>query len=162
MKTWLFCFLLSASSAAAQRPTAEAAKPAVSFWPLEARTGTVVFTAPPRSPNAPALRQAEHVRTWLTSTCGKDWSELQTATDSTQLYQGRLPGVHTGVVLNFALRLSRQPMGWQYHLFACQVSSPTKAGITHWLPLHRLLDDPDFRPDVRSFQQQLQQALPAL
>jgi len=30
------------------------------------------------------------------------------------------------------------------------------------LPLQRLLDDPDFRPDVASFQQQLQRALPKL
>jgi hypothetical protein len=102
------------------------------------------------------------VRAWLTSTCGKAWSELQTASDSTQLYQGRLQGVHAGVVLNFALRISRQPNGWQYRLFACQVSSPTNAGITHWLPLHRLLEDSDFRPDVRSFQQQLQRTLPGL
>jgi hypothetical protein len=158
---WLL-LLASAAPAAAQRPTAEAARPAVSFWPLDAQTGTVAFVAPTRQPTAPALRQAEHARAWLTSTCGKAWSELQTAADSTQLYQGRLQGIHPGVVLNFALRVNRQPAGWQYRLFACQVSSPTNAGITHWLPLHRLLKDSDFRPDVRSFQQQLQRALPGL
>jgi hypothetical protein len=38
---------------------------------------------------------------------------------------------HAGLVLNFALRVSRQYSGWQYRLFACQVSSPTNAGITH-------------------------------
>jgi hypothetical protein len=40
------------------------------------------------------------------STCGKPWSEVQAAADSTQLYQGWLQGVHAGVVLNFALRVS--------------------------------------------------------
>lgn len=165
MKAWGFYFLLlaHAAPAAAQRPTAEAARPAGGFWPLDARTGTVVFAAPVAHPTAPALTQAEHLRAWLTQTCGPAWSELQSgAADSAQLYQGQLRGVHAGVVLTFALRVSRQPTGWQYRLFACQVSSPTTAGITHWLPLHRLLEDADFRPDVRRFQQQLQRALPGL
>jgi hypothetical protein len=70
---------------------------------------------------------------------------------------------HAGVVLNFTPRVSHQSSGWQYQLFACQVSSPTNAGIMHWLLLlHRLLEDVDFLLDVRSFQQQLQRSLPGL
>lgn len=165
MKAWGFYFLLllaRAAPAAAQRPTAEAARPAGGFWPLDARTGTVVFAAPVAHPTASALAQAEHVRAWLPQVCGSAWSELASGADSTQLYQGQFRGMHAGVGLTFALRVNRRPMGWQYRLFACQVSSPTNAGITHWLPLHRLLDDADFRPDVRCFQQQLQRALPGL
>jgi hypothetical protein len=46
----------------------------------------------------------------------------------------------------------RQRAGWQYTLLAFQVRSPTgEPGLAHWLPLQRLLDDPDFRPDVASF-----------
>jgi hypothetical protein len=67
-----------------------------------------------------------------------------------------------GVGLRFAVRLSREPVGWQYRLFACEVRSPTGTEMVHWLPLHRLLDDPDFRPDVLRFQQQLQRALVGL
>lgn len=161
MKAWLCCFLLLAGPAAAQRPTAEAARPAVAFWQFDAPTGTVAFTAPTACPTATALQQAEHLRAWLTRTCST-WAELAADVDSTQHYRGQLAGVHAGVTLTFAVRVSRGPAGWQYRLFACQVSSPTGAGLVHWLPLHRLLDDPDFRPDVLSFQQQLRQALPRL
>lgn len=159
MKGWLLCFLLAAGSARAQRPTAEAGRTAASFWPLDARTGTVVFTAPTIRPAASALWQAEHVRSWLTLTCGTAWSELRAGADSAQLYQGQLRGVHAGVKLRFAVRLQREPTGWQYWLFAGEVRSPTGTEVVHWLPLHRLLDDPDFQPDIRHFQQQLQRTL---
>jgi hypothetical protein len=66
------------------------------------------------------------------------------------------------VALRFAVRLTRATSGWQYRLFASEVRSPTGTEVVHWLPLHRLLDDPDFRPDIQSFQQQLQLALPRL
>ena len=146
----------------AQRPTAEATHITTSFWPLDARTGTVAFTAPTAQPAASALWQAEHLRGWLRQTCGTAWGEWRVAADSAQLYQGQLPGVHAGVRLRFAVRLQRAPTGWQYRLFACEVRSPTGMEVVHWLPLHRLLDDPDFRPDISSFQQQLQRALPNL
>jgi hypothetical protein len=87
---------------------------------------------------------------------------VQTQTDSTQLYQGELAGVHAGVTLRFVMQLRRQPAGWQYRLLAFRVRSPTRSEVVHWLPLQRLLDDADFRPDVQHFQQQLQQALPSL
>jgi hypothetical protein len=110
----------------------------------------------------PALVQAEHLRAWLTSTCST-WSEQQAQADSTQLYHGQLRGVHAGVVLRFAVQVRRQQSSWQYMLLAFQVRSPTgEPDLVHWLPLQRLLDDPDFRPDVASFQQQLQRALPML
>lgn len=148
--------------ALAQRPTAERARPvASSFWPLDGPTGTVVFRGPTAQPLVPALRQAEHLRAWLRRTCSS-WTELQTQADSTQLYQGQLAGVHPGVALRFTLQLRRGPAGWQYQLLAFQVRSPTRSDSVHWLPLARLLDDPDFRPDVRRFQQQLQRALPGL
>ncbi len=159
---WCWLLLLVGLPAAAQRPTAEAASPGSSFWPLDARTGRVAFTAPTARPTASALWQAEHVRAWLTQACGTAWSELRVGADSAQLYQGQVPGVHAGVELRFDLRVSRQPTGWQYRLFACEVRSPTGAEVVHWLPLHRLLDDPDFRADVLRFQQQLQRALPGL
>ena len=162
MKGWLLWLVLAAGPVRAQRPTAEAVRAAVSFWPLDARTGTVAFTAPTARPAASALWQAEHVRSWLTQTCGTAWSELQASADSTHLYQGQLRGVHAGVGLRFAVRLPRPPTGWQYRLSACEVRSPTGADVAHWLPLHRLLDDVDFRSDVLSFQQQLQQALVGL
>lgn len=160
MKGWLLWFFLATGSVSAQRPTAEAAHEASGFWPLDARTGTVVFAAPTTQPAASALWQAEHLRSWLTQTCGTAWGELRVATDSVQLYQGQLRGIHTGVGLRFAVRLQREPTGWQYRLLACEVRSPTGTEVVHWLPLHRLLDDPDFRPDINSFQQQLQRALP--
>lgn len=159
MNRWLYYFLFTTSTALAQRPTAEAARPATSFWPLNARTGTVVLSGSTARPVAPALWQAEHLRAWLNQTCGPAWSEFRTRTDSVQLYQGQLRGVHAGVELRFALRLSRNSTGWQYRLFACEVRSPTDTEVVHWLPLHRLLDDLNFRPDIVSFQQQLQRAL---
>jgi hypothetical protein len=164
MNWWAYYFLFTTSAAAAQRPTAEAAKVATSFWPLNARTGTVVFTAPTARPAASALWQAEHLRNWLAQACGEEWSELRSgsAADSAQLYRGQLPGVHAGVQLRFAVLVRREPAGWRYQLFAGEVRSPTGTEIVHWLPLHRLLDDPDFRSDVRSFQHQLQRALPGL
>lgn len=162
MKAFLFCLLLLAVPAAAQRPTAEPAPPAVSFWPINYPTGTVVFSGPTVHPLAPGLAQAEHLRTWLTSACVM-WTELPTQADSTQLYQGQFRGVHAGVALRFAVQVRRQRAGWQYTLLAFQVRSPTgDPDLVHWLPLHRLLDDPDFRPDVTSFQKQLQRALPML
>lgn len=122
----------------------------------------MVFNGPTAHPLAPGLAQAEHLRAWLTSTCAT-WTELQTQADSTQRYQGQLRGVHAGVALRFAVQLRRQAAGWQYTLLAFQVRSPTgDPNLVHWLPLHRRLDDPDFRPDVASFQQQLQRALPRL
>jgi len=162
MKGWLLWVVLAAGPVHAQRPTAEAARAPVSFWPLDARTGTVVFTAPTRRPAASARWQAEHVRGWLTQLCGMSWDEQQAGADSVQLYQGQLRGVHPGVALRFTARLKRESAGWQYQLFTCEVRSPTGTQVVHWLPLHRLLDDPDFRPDVRSFQQQLQVALSTL
>jgi hypothetical protein len=69
--------------------------------------------------------------------------------------------VHEGVVLRFAVQVRRQRIGWQYTLLAFQVRSPTgEPGLAHWLPLQRLLDDPDFRPTVASSQQQLHRVLP--
>lgn len=157
----LTLLLLATSTAFAQRPTAEAATLAVPFWPINYPTGTVVFTGSTLHPLAPALAQAEHLRAWLNSTCST-WVELQTQADSTQLYQGQLRGVHTGVALRFAVQVRRQRVGWQYNLLAFQVRSPTGEAVVHWLPLHRLLDDQDFEPDITSFQQQLQRALPKL
>jgi len=91
------------------------------------------------------------------------WGEQQAQADSTQLYQGQLRGVHAGVVLRFAVQVRRQRAGWQYTLLAFQVRSPTgEPELVHWLPLQRLLVDPDFRLDVASFQQKLQWALPRL
>jgi hypothetical protein len=162
VKYWLLLFLLVAGPAAAQRPTAEAARPATPFWPINYPTGTVVFTAATARPFAPALTQAEHLRAWLASTCST-WTELQTQKDSTQLYQGQLSGVHAGVALRFAVQVRREQAGWQYILLAFRVRSPTGyPDLVHWLPLERLLDDRDFRPDIASFQQQLQRALPTL
>jgi len=162
MKLVLLSWLL-ASPALAQRPTAERARPAASaFWPIDRVTGTVVFGGLTARPAAPAWWQAEHLRSWLGSTCPK-WGELQTQVDSRQLYQGELAGVHAGVALRFAVQVRRQATGWQYQLLAFQVRSPTRLPqVVHWLPLQRLLDDVDFGPDVRSFQVQLQRALPSL
>lgn len=162
MKCWLLLLLVTISPAVAQRPTAEAANPAVSFWPINYPTCTVVFTAPTVRPLASALVQAEHLRIWLTTTCST-WTELQTQVDSTQLYQGQLRGVHAGVALRFAVQVRRERAGWQYVLLAFRVRSPTgNPDLVHWLPLERLLDDRDFGPDITSFQQQLQLALPSL
>jgi hypothetical protein len=112
-------------------------------------------------PLAPALVQAEHLRAWLTSTCST-WAELQTQTDSTQLYQGQLRGVHAGVALRFAVQVRRQPMGWRYTLLGFRVGAPTGAGLVQWVPLQRVLDDRDYQVDVSSFQLQLQRALSTL
>jgi hypothetical protein len=112
----------------------------------------VVFRSPTARPLAPALTQAKHLWAWLTSTCSA-WGEQQAQADSTQLYQSQLRGVHEGVVLRLAVQVRRQRIGWQYTLLAFQVRSPTgEPGLAHWLPLQRLLDDPDLRPTVASFQ----------
>ena len=162
MKAWLLLLLLFAGPATAQRPLAEPTRLPVVSWPINYPTGTVVFTAPTVHPLAPALAQAEHLRAWLTSTCS-DWDELRAQADSTQLYRGRLLGVHAGVALRFAVQVRRERTGWQYMLLAFQVRSPTgNPDLVHWLPLEKLLDDRDFRPDITSFQQQLQRALPTL
>ena len=72
-------------------------------------------------------------------------------------------GVHPGAVLNFAVRVSWRPLvSWQYQLLGFRVGAPTRAGLVQWVPLHRLLKDPAFRPDITSFHQQLQHALPSL
>lgn len=119
----------------------------------------MVFRGPTAQPQAAAHWQAKHLRHWLAQTCPQ-WEELQTLADSTQLYQGELPGEHASVVLRFAVQLRRLPGdGWQYQLLVFQVRSPTRSEVMHWLSLHQLLDDPDFRPDMVRFQQQLQQAL---
>jgi hypothetical protein len=61
------------------------------------------------------------------------------------------------------MQVRREQTGWQYILLAFQVRSPTgNPDLVHWLPLERLLDDRDFRPDITNFQQQLQRALPTL
>ena len=162
MRLRVLCLLLLAGPAFAQRPTAEAARPITPFWQVDAHTGAVAFTGSVVQPTAPALAQAEHVRAWLTRTCST-WTELQTSADSAQLYQAQVRGVHAGVDLRFLVRLSRRPAGWHYQLVLFEVRSPTgRPDVVHWLPLQRLLVDPDFRPDVASFQRQLQQALPKL
>ncbi|MVN78833.1 hypothetical protein GO988_21085 [Hymenobacter sp. HMF4947] len=159
---FLLPLLLLTGSAFAQRPTAEPVPQATDFWPLDAPTGTVVFRAPTARPRVPALRQAEHLRAWLSSTCA-DWKELPSQADSTQFYRGQLRGVHAGGLLSFAVRVCRRPLvGWQYMLLGFRVGAPTGAGSVQWVPLHRVLDDRDYQPDVSSFQQQLQRALPGL
>ena len=71
--------------------------------------------------------------------------------------------MHAGVALRFAVQVRRERAGWQYTLLAFRVRSPTgNPDLVHWLPLERLLDDRDFGPDITSFQQQLQRALPRL
>jgi len=140
---------------------AEVTQVSGSFWPLEVTTGTVRFTGPTVHPLAAGLRQAEHLRAWLANTCA-GWQELKTQADSTQRYQGQLRGVHAGVVLRFAVRLHRQPAGWQYYLLAFQVGAPTGEGLVQYVPLAQVLADADYRVDVASFQQQLQRALPQL
>jgi hypothetical protein len=131
MKGWLLWLVLAVGPAHAQLPTAEAARAPVSFWPLEARTGTVVFTAPTIRPAAPARWQAEHVRGWLIQTRGTSWGEQRAVADSVQLYQGQLRGVHAGVALRFTVRLKRESAGWQYYLVACEVRSPTGTEVVH-------------------------------
>ncbi len=69
---------------------------------------------------------------------------------------------HAGVVLTFVVRLTRPPAGWQYQLLAFQVGAPTGEGLVQYVPLQQVIDDADYRPDVTSFQQQLQRALPTL
>jgi hypothetical protein len=63
MRPLTFLLLVAPFVAAAQRPTAEAARTAMSFWPLEARTGAVAFMAPMSRSAVSALAQAEYVRT---------------------------------------------------------------------------------------------------
>jgi hypothetical protein len=147
-------------SAIAQRATAEPARVATSFWPLDAVMGTVVFTW---QPLAHALVQAEHLRAWLISTCSM-WTELTTSqADSTQYYRGRLRGVHQDMALSFAIRVSRrQLVGWQYMLLGFRVGAPTGEGLVQWAPLQRVPEDRDDQVDLRSFQQQLQRTLPGL
>jgi hypothetical protein len=161
VKVSLLFLSLLVSPAAAQRPTAEVARVATSFWPLDAATGTIRFTGPTAQPLASGLRQAEHLRDWLTRTCPV-WNELQTQADSSQLYRGQLPGTHAGVVLTFVMRLTRPVGRWQYQLLAFQVGAPTGEGLMQYVPLWQVLDNIDYRPDVASFQQQLQGALPSL
>jgi hypothetical protein len=59
-------------------------------------------------------------------------------------------------MLRFAVPVRRHRVGWQYMLLTFQMRSLTgEPSLAHWLLLQRVLDDPDFRPDVASFQQQL-------
>jgi hypothetical protein len=128
VKVWVLLFLLPVYPVLAQRPTAEPARVVTSFWPLDAVTGTVVFTGPTRQPLSPALVQAELLRAWLTSTCST-WTEMPSQVDSTQYYRGQLRGVHQGVALSFAVRVSRRPLvGWQYMLLGFRVGAPTGSG----------------------------------
>lgn len=145
----------------AQRPTAEPARPTVGFWPLDAASGTVVFAGPAAHPGPTPLANAEHLRAWLTG-AGATWSEYQSGNDSTLLFRGQLAGAHPGVVLAFAVRARLRTAGLYYRLALFEVGAPNGEGLVQWIPLHRLLDDPDFRPDVTHFQQQLQWALPGL
>lgn len=153
--------LLSARPALAQRPVAEMRSPAGGFWAVDYR-GLVGFTGPAARPQVGPLAQAEHVRAWLTRTCGTSWQEQQTGQDSVQVYRGQLTGKHVGTILTFTLRLARQPGGWVYRLGSCQVGAPTGEGQVQWLPLHRVLGEVDFQADVQAFQRQLQGTLPSL
>lgn len=157
----LFLLLALALPARAQRPTAEPVRPVVGFWPLDAASGAVVFAGPAAHPGPTPLDNAEHLRAWLTG-AGATWSEYQSGNDSTLLFRGQLAGVHPGVVLAFALRARLRATGFYYRLALFEVGAPNGEGLVHWMPLHRRLDDPDFRPDVARFQQQLQRALPQL
>jgi hypothetical protein len=150
VKVWFLFLFLFAGPAAAKRPTAEVAHSPVAFWPINYPTGTVVFSSPTVHPLVPALAQAEHLRTWLTSTCST-WAELQTQADATQLYQGQLRGVHAGVALRFAVQVRRPPVGWRYTLLGFRVGAPTGAGLVQWVPLQRVLEDRDYQVDVRAF-----------
>lgn len=159
MKIWLLCPLLGAGPAAAQRPTAEAARLATSCWPLDAVTGTVVVAGPLAQPLAPALVPAEHLRAWLAHACPQ-WSELPSQVDSTQYYRGQLWGAHAGVRLSFAVRVSRRPlMGGQYLLLGFRVDAPTGEGLVQGGALPQVLADWDYQPNLARFQRQLQRTL---
>ena len=163
MKLLPFLLLCTALPVAAQHPT-KAIPTLALFWRLDAQTGKIAFAGPTAQATAPASEQAEHVRAWMASTCnGLKWWEEKTGTDSTQLYKGLLRGVRPGVGLGFEVHLRHCPSGWQYVLTDCLVRSPTgQPTSAPWLPLEHQLHEVDFRADVDSFQQQLQQALPSL
>lgn len=152
--------LLLTWPAAAQHLGTLAVEPAA-FWPTTAY-GIYNFSGPTAHPAASALQQAKFVRAWLKQTCGPAWSELATVADSSQWYQGHLRGVRPGVVLAFFLSLKQQPTGWQYTLSVALVSSPAITGTGPWQAFSTVLLNVDSLPDMRSFQRQLQQALPNL
>lgn len=152
--------LLLPGPAAAQGPVPTTSEPAA-FWPTTAY-GIYNFSGPTAHPSASAFQQAKFVRAWLKQTCGPAWSELSTVADSSQWYQGQLRGVRPGVVLAFFLSLKQEPTGWQYTLSVALVSSPATVGTGPWQAFSTVLFNVDFLPDMRSFQRQLQRALPNL
>jgi hypothetical protein len=49
-----------------------------------------------------------------------------------QYYRGQLRGVHQGVALSFAVRVSWRPLvGWQYMLLGLRVGAPTGETAAH-------------------------------
>ncbi len=60
----------------------------------------------------PAQVERARQRAWLARIC-INWSELAGQADSTQHYRGQPAGMHAGVVLCFAVRVSRRLLvGW--------------------------------------------------
>lgn len=118
----------------AQRPTAAPPRAPISFWPLDAASGTVVFAGPAAHPGPTLLANAEHLRAWLTG-AGVTWSEYQSGNDSTLLFRGQLAGAHPGVVLAFALRARLRTTGFYYRLALFEVAAPNGEGFMHWMPL---------------------------
>lgn len=139
-------------------PVAAQALPIDPFWPREPATGAVQFDGHSRLKGETPAQSADHLRLWLTAYFS-DWKEY-TYGDTTKLFfTARLRGLHKGVVLRCAVGAKLEPNGFRFILSQFKVGAPNGAGTVFWHPLHQLLNDPDFRPDINQFQQELQQAL---
>jgi hypothetical protein len=147
------------TSAVAQRPTAEPVHQASPFWPIDAATGRVEIKGISPFKGQGPDEVAQHVRSWLTVNTSS-WEEWAGGGKEQLRFVAYLEGVHPGVVLRFVLTVTIT--GKKSCLSRFEVGAPTGEGRLQWSDLHRLLDDPDFRPDVRQFQARLQQALPSL
>jgi|GEM_PF-2794701 len=145
----------------AQRPTAEPLRPAVTFWPLDAGTGNVVFNGQSHHSSETPTQAALRLRWWL-MTCFANWRESSNSSQDKPGFWVELDGEHSHVVLRCWFAVELEHDGFRYSLSRFQVGAPTGAGLMQWHELHRLLNDPDFRPDIAEFKVQLQQALAQL
>ena len=143
-------------------PAAGQALPINPFWPREPVTGAVQFDGHSRLKGETPAQSAQHLRLWLTAYF-VDWTEHGYNGDTTKLFfRASMRGLHEAVVLRCAVGAKLEPNGFRYILSQFKVGAPNGQGTMFWHPLHQLLDDPDFRPDLDQFQQELLQALESL
>ena len=75
------------------------------------------------------------------------------------LFRASMRSLARGVELQFTLRTVVHLRGYRYQVANLEIGAPTQGGLVQWLPLHRVLNNPDFRPEVDEFRTRLALAL---